>query len=359
MPYALVPMVPNAAPGPRGITGTHPLSLDFGGNSVVLSDTLAIAWTPNEILDARVKTICDDKLDTLVPTRRAFLQNILPDRTVRSTDRFNDVIGNLLKSPPSGADWKPLTPYIDRGQLEVLLGPGGFLHPGGPGLLWSEPADVRGPHSQTLTDTFNRADAALGGSTSSDGLFTWSLVFGITAQNNVASNQAAITSVGPDNDMSLLASVAMDTADAYAWTDGLSLNGGQAYGGPFLRSIDGTLNVGDTGYRVEIDVGFSGIYNLINNANFASLDSVTTGGETTGSLYLQFVGSTYIFQRSGVTKLSGTNTTHAGGAGQRKVGLMGGAYDTPYSVTIDNFFAGDIVPSTQAPRSMHQFRLRR
>jgi hypothetical protein len=75
------------------------------------------------------------------------------------------------------------------------------------------------------------------------------------------------------------------------------------------------------------------------------IDSVSTGGTSTGSLYLQFVGSTYIFQRSGTTVLSGTNTVHAGGVGARNVGWVAGPYTSDANnVTMDNFFAGDIGP---------------
>jgi hypothetical protein len=378
-------MVPNADPGPGGIVGTHPLSLDFDGNAIVLSDTLALAWTPAEILDGRVKTICDDKLDTLPPIRRAFLQAILPDRALQSTDRFHNIVGGALKTPPAGAAWKQLAPHRLRGQLEILLGPGNYLGPGvqNPGLLWSEQVVALGPlgamfasaipltmrrrdfvllaslvgigvaltprsawAAKTFADTFNRADSAFNGSTSSDGLFTWSVTAGTAARVNVVSNQCRTTRAGTDEFPTLLGSVPLDTADGYAWTGGTNLAGTATYIGPLLRNKLGIGGATDTGYYAIMDAGFVGglfgVYRI--GTPDVTLASVASGGVTTGDLYLSFVGSTWFYQRNGVTLLSGTDTAWTGAVGERKVGFLTAVgTDNTSIVDCDYFFAGDIV----------------
>lgn len=139
MPYALVPMIPFVI---RGRVGSKVLSVDYGGNCVRLTDTLAIAWTPDPIPDVRAKQICNDKAD--VPgSKLTVLQDVVSDRTLDSGTQFSDLVGNLLRTPPPG--WSPLAP-TSRGQYEVLLGPGGYLGAGdsNPGLLWSEPVAAKG-----------------------------------------------------------------------------------------------------------------------------------------------------------------------------------------------------------------------
>lgn len=346
MPYALVPMVANVG---TVLAGNHPLSLDFGGNAIQISDTLALGWTPSDIPDGRVQTICDDKLDTMLPARRALLGNLLTDRTLTATDRFNDIVGNMYKTPPAGAAWGALRPHMGRGQLEVLLGPGNFLGagPSNPGLLWSQVADVRGPHSQATTDTFNRANGNVSGSTSSDGLFTWTLVKGASARIQISSNQAVTTRAGTDVDIVLLSSLSMDTADVWAQTD-CSMTGTKNYVGPFFRATTGDLTGADSGYVVQIDVGFSNIFAIYTANPVNLINSVATGGVTSGSLYGEIVGTTYVVRNNGVVKLSGTNSgaNTDGSAGHRKVGIESGAYASDSnSVSIDNFYANDY-PST-------------
>ncbi len=153
-----------------------------------------------------------------------------------------------------------------------------------------------------------------------------------------------------------------DTADHYAQVDVTLTTLANTQAGVTIRAKVGDLGAGnatDTGYYFTLE-GNSGEYRIYELRNFVLVNNITASGQTTGSLYLWMSGSSYSCQRNGVTLLSGTNTTYTGGVGERKVGILGSAYTSDSdTASFNDFLAGDILPSTQAPRSMHQFRLRR
>lgn len=350
-----------------------PLSLFFDGNAYRLSPTLALGWTPDEILDARVTTICDDKLDIPTGQRRSALGQLAPDRILATGARFGDIVGNLLKTPPAG-QWQPLTPNLHRGQLEILLGPGNFLGsgPGNPGLLWSEPADVRGPHSQDIADTFNvNNPAVLNGETSSDGQFTWA-VTKFDAGGAVTKVTAGIKSVqfsrfGTDELSFAIASQAMDTADEYCQATLAVMNADNS-GYVIVRQAGSTFTAGTkfgtSGYGF-VPTTFGNNYYLFDLPNDAILAGpIAIGGAPAVPkiMRVEISGTSLLGIYDGSTVISVSDSAYSGSAGNRKTGL--GSYSGTNNANVtefDDFRAADLAApaQSQAPRTMHQARLRR
>lgn len=361
MPYSLVPLVdnPDWTPGMHRSQRQRWVGWDAeeGWNGVRLRRDLALAWHPTVTLSHPLsKVLADDGLDVLNPTRRGVLAALAPDRALRAGMRLRDIVGDfLMRQTPGGLP--PLLPHR-AGRFEILCGPG----PKGQNRLWEQATAPDGPHSQDIQDVFTRADSALNGSTSSDSQFTWTLAQGNTTYANVVSNQAKF-----NNDLSasyfhvLRPSLNMDTLNHYGQADIVSFSGSGAFSyaaeiAVRIRNGDGA--VGDEGYSFSIfhDSAPShsrSVYDWMGSTLPGASDTTNT---TSGTIYLEFNGSSYVAKINGATIFSGTDTTYNT---YKKVCLV--AYcsgsGTPV-VVADNYRAADLAVGVVIPVFMNQYRQR-
>jgi len=264
-----------------------------------------------------------------------------PDRTFAVGTRLKDLIADLLTRPVPGG-FPPLLPH-PGGRLEILCGPGKL----GENRLWVEEVPPDGPHSQDIQDLFTRADSALSGSTSSDGQFTWTLVGGNTTYANVVSNQAKFNN-------NLVAgyfhvfrpSLGMDTINHYAQHDFVSYSGtaGLIYVSSevAVRMRVGDGAGGDEGYSFEIDHDGAAIHNrsVYDFMGSALPGASDTTDSASGTMKLEFSGSTYVATLNGATIFSGTDTAYSTYKNTCEVSYISGS-GTPV-VIADNFRAADV-----------------
>ena len=174
-------------------------------------------------------------------------------------------------------------------------------------LWWRDTGRRRGPHSQDIQDTFNRANSQINGSTSSDAQFTWSLAQGAANRWNIVSNEAVSSRTGSDIFTVGLPSVAMDTVDHYGQWDLVGLNfatGSYLSCEIALRIRYGTGAAGDEGYAfactrgsASSSVGSRLVYDW---SDGTPLDSDSTL-VTSGLIYFEANGSTGVAKIAGVT----------------------------------------------------------
>lgn len=332
MAYSLVPII-DVGPSERrpGLQQRMPLGLDEGGHSVHLGADRALLWTPADVADARVTKLADSPDEIPALATRAAIATLRGDGRALG-GRVGDVLADLLLAPPGG-QWNPLV-ATREGVLEVRLGPGPD------NAIWSRRVAPRGRASQDIQDTFNRADSALSGSTSSDSQFTWSLPQGTSAQCNIVSNQLKFTRSGANNFFVCLASLAMDTADHYAQVDFISSVGtGNTAVEVGVRITNGT-GASDSGYAFAITPLTSRrIYNFVTDATIAS----DLGLSSAGLMYLELNGSTYTAKLAGATIFTGTDTAFDGSGSQRKVVIDASVTASDLdNIVADSFRAADL-----------------
>lgn len=189
--------------------------------------------------------------------------------------------------------------------------------------------------AKTYQDTFTRAAAVLAGSTSSDGLFTWSIVDGSTPSTNgtavispATGGWAALTSAECDTENAYTEiDITLATSGCAIWLD-LGSNG--TYPG-----------VGSSGYEFVLASGNAQILAIAGGA-FTVLASVAHV-LATGTYRGQRVGSTLSLYKDGVLVLSTSTSGEATGVGKRRAlfgGDSGSANIDPF--TISEFRFGDI-----------------
>ena len=342
MPYYLSPLT--AANRGRSPVGWDSMA---GVNWTLLDNDLALLWLPSAIVDARLKLLGDDKSERLATATRTELSNLSSDRTYKPSDTFQDTIWGLFRNAPVNR-WGPLGPSKMRQRYELWLGPGGA----GQNLFQFEAAVV-GPNSKTFADTFDRANANLTGSTSSDGLFTW-LDVDVGGNNWDIVSNAASASAG-DGFRTCRANADLDTDDHYS----------EAVIGTATYSTGGTLGVlarfvvtSTAGYGFEIgNVGgnLRRTYRYDTDANIAS---DTTAPATSGTLRIEVDGSSITAKISGSTVLGPTTNTQF--AGQLRTGISAYSDTAGTSLTFASFGAGDLVVAGKAKpflrRSQRFFR---
>lgn len=317
MPYYLAPLV-------KAARGFEPQGADSQAerNWILLHDK-AILWTRDPV--PGITKLAEDAEEIISAATILGLSNLRGDGKIPEIKSIADSIADLLTDPPPR--WKGLRPSKKNSRFEVWLGPNG--------LLWSRPVESR-KNSQTFNDTFNRANANLGGSTSSDGLFTWLEVDG-TAWT-IVSNTARCD--GNVNFNTARANADLDTDDHYS----------QALISTFTRDTGTFLTPGvlvrwtgaTSGYGFEVGIygGNNSVrrtYQYNDDANIAS-DTTTT---TSGTIRIEADGSSVTGKVNGVTALGpSTDTTHTG---QLRTGISNYSTGTGNVMAFDDFQAGDLV----------------
>lgn len=330
MPYYIAQLEPSP---PRGLS---PVGWDSQPNrNWILLGNEALMWLETDIINVKLDKLGDDKDELLGAVSALKLTTFLGDRIVPVGTKFVDAIVDFLRNPPAGK-WGALQPSLLRQQFEIWLGPG----KDGENLFFSEAAVVL-PASKTIQDTFNRADANLAGSTSSDGLFTWGEPIGTEWEVNTNAGQCINIADGTFN--VALADFALDTDDHFASGD-LTIfardGASQLFFGMLVRLTTGLA--GTPGYGLE--VGNSGaaeanrLYNYATDANIAT----NTAVHSAGVIRLEVDGSSLTGKDDGVTFLGpSTDVAHAG---QVKTGISSfSSGNSINDVGINVFDASDLV----------------
>ena len=185
--------------------------------------------------------------------------------------------------------------------------------------------------AKTFVDTFTRTAAALGGSTSSDGLFTWSILDGPSVSTNgtsvdVASGHAAFAAG---------ASADCDTDSMYAETDFTISNGSVAI---WLDICGSGVYPSGTGYEFACFGGSAYIFAIASNT-FTQL-ATASHSHTSGTYRAERNGSTLTFYRNGVSILTASVASEPTGAGNRKAYFGGDTTGGSYNVA--EFRYGDV-----------------
>ncbi len=346
MPFALVPLIDTDEVNAFGKTRRRFLGADAeeGANLVRIAVDQAILWLPTITLaDAKATVLADSPDDTISAARRTALNTLAGDRTFKSTDRVKDIIFNLLRQAPVGK-WAPLMPTRD-GKYELWLGPGGV----GANLLASELTTPDGPHSKDIQDTFT-GSGNLNGRTSSDALFTWSIIVGTPANEVITGGH--VEANGNGNGL-YLASQAMDTANHYIQVELVEAFGGST--GTHRQDLAAWFRANDPDYTHAYDFTIRNganprrFFEDVANSVEIAFDTTTSA---TGTLYVEMSGSTYTAKLNGSTIFNGTDTTHTGAAGQRNVLVNAYREGTPDAVFWDNFRAADLAASSTLAGSL-------
>lgn len=358
MPYAIVPEIPVPVQRhPRITTTWLGFDVEAGWNGVRLSRTRALVWHPTVTLtDPRAIVLADDGLDVLSAARRTRIAALHPDRTFKAGTRLRDAIADLLRRPVPGG-FPALLPHR-AGRYEILCGPGAV----GANRLWEEATEPDGPHSQDIQDNFNRSNGNVAGSTSSDSQFTWSLAQGTGSTIQIASNQLKSLRAGSDAYNVLVPSLNMDTVNHYGQIDLVSkTESGSDWAvsseiAVRIRNGDGAG--GDEGYAFNVfrnTAGFDrNVYDWVGSPLPGATDTTNT---TSGTMYLEFNGSSYVAKINGATIFSGTDAAYST---YKKVAIAHyvAASDNP-NVIVDNYRAADLSAGAAVPVFMNQYRQRR
>lgn len=333
--YALVPWVADG-PWPKRPTitrGRYP-GVAEGGQLARFQRSQGFIWTANQISESGVITLGQDPNEVLGSGVRGALPDRLAGLSFAAGTTLAQAMRLIATQPPRDGDgraaWKPLVPSKD-GRLRLRLGPTEILN---------ERVASRGPNSKDIQDTFNRANGNLNGSTSSDGLFTWSLVSGVSAQTQINSNQLRLTRSGADNFAVALASLSLDTLDHYAQAELVSLT----FGADFVSADLGVRSDGLTeGYGLSVaqDGGGTGsrqVYDVSDGSPIFS-DTVLT---TSGTAKIEVDGSAITVTIGGaeIAALSGTDTQWDSLTGVTVGGLV--ATSDSNIAVVDNFRAADL-----------------
>jgi hypothetical protein len=195
--------------------------------------------------------------------------------------------------------------------------------------------------AKDIQDTFNRADSNIDGSTSSDAQFTWIQLPKATAMT-VATNRASLIRPAADRFEMIHTSIEMDTANHYAQVDIVSM-GPKSQTGVGIRLDAGRFDGTDNGYVFVLNTIDNAFY-LQDLNGFVTLRTASGGGATSGTLYMEMQGSNYLCKSNGVTIFSGSDSAHAGGVGNNKVGYVASVLtNVSETVLSDNFRAADLV----------------
>lgn len=185
--------------------------------------------------------------------------------------------------------------------------------------------------AKTYQDTFTRTAALLAGSTSSDGLFTWTVPDGTDPSTNG-------TAIAATTFFTALASADCDTDAIYAEVDFSSSGGTPAIW--IDLSSNGTYpGAGSHGYEFATFGGNAYIYAIASGA----FTQLATASHTlsNGTYRAERNGSTLTLYRNGVSVLSTTDSSEPTGAGNRRAGA--GCDPGLGTVTYAEFRYGDIV----------------
>ena len=243
---------------------------------------------------------------------------------------LGETLFNLLMVPPD-ARWPALRSMRD-GVFRVKMGNQ---------LVWSVP-DPLGPRgaSKQAQDNFNRADANLDGSTSSDGQFTWTETAGTGW--TVASNQATSSVVGAVL-TSAQAVFDLDTDDMDVLVDVITntSTGGADFTSPgvFARGNGASFGGAGAGFAASLrntnEVFTGQLYDLTDNVEL-SIASMAGG---TGAVKFTVDGSNLEMFRNGVSVTTATDTSHVGVV---RGGMHSYIDATTGTVTVDNFLIQDV-----------------
>ena len=251
-----------------------------------------MVWSETPITHPQAIYVLESIDDLMSATVRTAMANFVGDRTFPAGTRWRDALTDMLRNPP--AKWKGLIP-TNAGRYELWFGPGGP----GQNLLYEEQTTSRHA-SKDMQDSFDRANANLAGSTSSDTQFTWSETQGTGW--TITSNEAQVT--GNVGFCVAMASLDMDTADHYAEaTIGTYTYANSTLSVGVLAMMRfGTNAAGEEGYGFEVGNSSVGafarrIYNFEDDVALAN-DTVQT---TTGTIRIEMTGSTVRGKVNGVT----------------------------------------------------------
>lgn len=336
MPFYLVTDWVDLGPSPQGRDRRRraPRGYDRGGNYIVLDDTAVLLWVPDTFTDQRAVILGTDKSETLATATRSELTKLTSDREYRGTQRLDATIFDLLRHAPTGR-WNPLRPSKQRQRYEVFLGPGGR----GRNLLATEPVFVP-PSTQNWVDDFNRANANLLGSTSSDSNFTWSEAQGVAltivsnqVQFDPSSGEFAVAAIGSD----------LDSVDTYSQAELTSWNRSAnhlAFGvGVRGHTFTGAGGTNSEGYYAEVGNNSGTSYRELRTFDDDTvLDSDATA-TTSGTLYIEIDGSSITVKHNSSTILTATNTEFTTG---KRTCVTCYTNTNANDLTWDNFATGDL-----------------
>lgn len=192
----------------------------------------------------------------------------------------------------------------------------------------------------SFVDTFDRADAALHGSTLSGGGATWD-----ASTWQVLSNRADVTNLGAFGSGVAVTSGECDSDDMFVQVD---LGNFVAQAGDLLAwglylGIDPTHATGYV-FRSEIETDGSGYQAIIRLSDDSVVASATVAAYTSGTFRFERAGDTLRVLRNGTVILGPTldATPEAKGAGRRYVGINAFCLNgsTPNNVALNDFNAG-------------------
>lgn len=315
--------------------GRSPIGWDVPGANWMLLGDVALLWAPTAVTDAGVNQLSIDPDEVLGAAAQNRLATLCGDGRVFTGMTLRQAVINVLRVPPVDGRWGALRPSKIRRRLEIWLGPG--VTAGQP--LFSEPA-VIGPSSKTFVDTFDRADANLNGSTSSDALFTWAEVDGTLW--TITSNQAHIPSAS-STFATAQAAADLDTDDHYCEftiSDWTRVSTQTLFLGPAVRFSGGVGYVLDIGNQAG-----SPLRRIYRYDNDATLVSDVTNTES-GTFRIEVDGSSLTGKLNGATILGPTTNTQF--TGQLRAGITAFIDGVGSSGKIDNFEAGDLFAAPES-----------
>ncbi len=191
--------------------------------------------------------------------------------------------------------------------------------------------------AKTYQDTFTRTAAALAGSTSSDGLFTWTVPDGVDPNTNgTAINQTA-------NQFTGMTSADCDTDNIYAEIDFSFVGGGTPVFWIDVSSNGTYPGAGSHGYEAACFGGNAKLF-AVNSGAFTQIGTVAHT-IANGTYRLERNGSAITLKKDGATVLSVTDSSEPTGAGNRRAAMGGDAAGAPSGQAWAEFRYGDIVSS--------------
>ena len=280
-----------------------------GASWIWLDGGLSLVYLPIDVVHSALEKFSEQaKEDLSADTARRMATKLGVGDPSKS--RFDQIVGEMMRSPAQR--WGVLRPSKMRQRYEIWLGPKDDR------LLYAEPAAAR-RSSKSYEDTFNRTDGNLSGSTSSDGLFTWTEPQGTDWE--VLTNQAQCVDLGDGAFVVALAGADTDTDDTFAELEiSVISTTNTILIGPGTRFTTGG---GSTpGYVFEAGFGsgsnFRRLYNFETDGDLGTPD----GGDSNDVgtvLRVEADGSSISAIDDGVTIFGPiTNTAHAG---QTKAGM--------------------------------------
>jgi hypothetical protein len=201
--------------------------------------------------------------------------------------------------------------------------------------------------AKTYQDTFTRTAAALAGSTSSDGLFTWSVPDGTDPNTN--GTAIALATFGAQ--FTGMTSADTDTDDIYVEVDYTVMGGSSAVW--IDLGSDGVYPAG-TGYEAAIFGGNAQIF-AVAGGSFTQLGASVSHTPSTGTYRFERSGSTLTLKKDGTTVLTRTDSSEPTGAGKRRAATGGDPAGGGF--TIAEFRYGDIGGGSPPPAASSQLTL--